>query len=103
MSSHKTHDQPADPGTTAVLRWLLGALIFLAMLFAVDVAVWLAWGKPPTLAPTHMAEAWWLETVRLAKEVFALAAVLLLVAAGVWLPWLAGGAVLRLCHVTRRR
>lgn len=103
MSLYKMHDQPLDPGTTTILRWTLGAFTFLAMLFAVDVAAWLAWGKPPALAPTHVAQAWWLETVRLAKAVFALAAVFLLVAAGVWLPWLAGGAVLRLCHVTRRR
>lgn len=103
MSLYKMHDQPLDRSTTTILRWTLGALTFLAMLFAMDFAAWLAWGKPTALAPTHVAEACWLETVRLAKEVFALAAVLLLVAAGVWLPWLAGGAVLRLCRATRRR
>lgn len=95
MSTSTPNTHSADTDVAMVLRWLLGAAVLLGLLIGLDGIVWIALGKPPVIAPQHLAHAWWIEDLRLIEAVFATALVLLALVAMVFAPWLIGNGLIR--------
>lgn len=89
---HPTPDKRAEMFPAAT-RWLLGAVVLLVLLFAVDTAVWTFAGRPPALAPYHLVDLWWLDFSRMIRAVAVLVLAGLILAAAIFVPWLVGSGL----------
>lgn len=103
MTSLDTPNPTEDPSDAFAQRWLLGVGLFLSGLIGIDLVAWLVMGRPAALAPAALLHAWWVEALHLLHLVLVIAGGVLLVAASFWLPWLIGGAALRVYRALRHR